>query len=66
MSKTDERERRRRAVVEMTGCQALEGYRVSPAHQALLERYIDGELEIEDMLEQLRRQVAPKTFPGSA
>jgi hypothetical protein len=66
MNQSDERERRRRAVAEMTGCQALEGYRVSPAQKALLECYIDGELEVEDMLEQLRRQVAQKTFPGSA
>ncbi|MNG32943.1 hypothetical protein D3C84_1190750 [compost metagenome] len=66
MTESDERERRRRAVAEMTGCQALEGYKASPAQQALLERYIEGELEIGDIREQLLRQIAQKTFSGSA
>ncbi|MNR60696.1 hypothetical protein D3C85_1822450 [compost metagenome] len=66
MTESDERERRRRAVAEMTGCQALEGYKASPAHQALLERYIEGELEVGDIREQLLREVAQKTFSGSA
>jgi len=50
-----ERERRRMAVAWTAGCNALEGYRASPAQLALHKRYIDGELEIEDMLEIVRR-----------
>lgn len=52
----DDQERRRQAVAHVQGCQALEGVvRRSPAQQARLQRYVDGE-SIETLLTELRAE----------
>lgn len=58
-----ERERRRKAVAEVLGCQALEGVRPSSAHIAELQRYADGLVSLDELLAELiecLRQCSPR------
>ncbi len=58
-----ERERRRKAVAEVLGCQALEGVRPSSAHLAEMQRYADGIVSLDELLAELItsiRQCAPR------
>jgi hypothetical protein len=48
-----ERERRRKAVAEVLGCQALEGARPSSTHLAELQRYADGLVSLDELLKEL-------------
>ncbi|WP_157831302.1 hypothetical protein [Pseudomonas sp. 43NM1] len=48
-----ERERRRKAVSEVLGCQALEGVRPSSTHLAELQRYADGLVSLDELLMEL-------------
>jgi hypothetical protein len=48
-----ERERRRKAVAEVLGCQALEGVRPSSTHLAEMQRYADGLVSLEELLTEL-------------
>lgn len=48
-----ERERRRKAVAEVLGCQALEGVRPSSTHLAEMQRYADGLVSLDELLEEL-------------
>lgn len=47
-----ERERRRKAVAEVLGCQAL-GVRPSSTHLAEMQRYADGLVSLDELLEEL-------------
>lgn len=58
-----ERERRRKAVAEVLGCQALEGVRSSSTHLAEMQRYADGLVSLEELLTELIeciRQCSPR------
>ena len=58
-----ERERRRKAVAEVLGCQALEGVRPSPTHLAEMQRYAEGLVSLEELLTELIeciRQCSPR------
>jgi hypothetical protein len=58
-----ERERRRKAVAEVLGCQALEGVRPSSTHLAELQRYADGLVGLDELLMELIesiRQCSPR------
>lgn len=58
-----ERERRRKAVAEVLGCQALEGVRHSSAHLAEMQRYADGLVSLDELLAELIasiRQCSPR------
>lgn len=48
-----ERERRRKAVAEVLGCQALEGMRHSSAHLDEMQRYADGLVSLDELLAEL-------------
>lgn len=48
-----ERERRRKAVAEVLGCQALEGVRPSSTHLAEMQRYADGLVSLDELLMEL-------------
>lgn len=58
-----EPERRRRAVAEVIGCQALEGIRPSSTHLAELQRYADGLVSLDELLAELIECVRQR-FPG--
>jgi len=45
-----ERERRQRAVASARGSLAIEGLEVDPETQALVDRYIEGELSIDELM----------------
>ncbi|MFP0195040.1 hypothetical protein ACKJSM_07685 [Pseudomonas sp. PHC1] len=47
------RERRRKAVAEVLGCQALEGVRPSSTHLAEMQRYADGLVSLDELLMEL-------------
>lgn len=47
------RERRRKAVAEVLGCQALEGRRPFTTHLVALQRYIDGHVELDELRAEL-------------
>lgn len=58
-----ERERRRKAVAEVLGCQAREGVRPSSTHLAELQRYADGLVSLDELLTELIeciRQCSPR------
>jgi hypothetical protein len=48
-----ERERRRKAVAEVLGCQALDGVRHSSTYLAEMQRYADGLVSLEELLTEL-------------
>ncbi len=48
-----ERERRRKAVAEVLGCQALQGVRPSSTHLAEMQRYADGLVSLDELLTEL-------------
>lgn len=48
-----ERERRRKAVAEVLGCQALDGVRHSSTHLAEMQRYADGLVSLDELLTEL-------------
>lgn len=47
------RERRRKAVSEVLGCQVLDGVRHSSTHLAEMQRYADGLVSLEELLTEL-------------
>jgi TPR repeat protein len=56
-------ERRRKAVAEVLGCQALEGVRPSSTHLAEMQRYADGLVSLDELLTELIeciRQCSPR------
>lgn len=48
-----ERERRRKAVASEIGCQALQGVRHSAEQMVGLQRYIDGEVSLDELRAEL-------------
>jgi hypothetical protein len=52
-----ERERRRKAVAEVLGCQALEGVRPSSTHLAELQRYVDGLVSLDELRTELIERI---------
>lgn len=52
-----ERERRRKAVAEVLGCQALEGVRPSSTHLAEMQRYADGLVSLDELLMELIKSI---------
>lgn len=58
-----ERERRRKAVAEVLGCQVLDGVRHSSTHLAEMQRYADGLVSLDELLTELIeyiRQCSPR------
>ncbi|KJK07865.1 antitoxin VbhA family protein [Pseudomonas tussilaginis] len=49
----DERERRRKAVAAEIGCQALEGVRHSAEQMVGLQRYVNGEVSLDELRAEL-------------
>ena len=58
-----EPERRRRAVAEVIGCQALDDVRASSTHRAEMHRYADGLVSLDELLAELIECVRQR-FPG--
>jgi hypothetical protein len=48
-----ERERRRKAVAEVLGCQVLEGVRPSSTHLAEMQRYAEDLVSLDELLTEL-------------
>lgn len=49
----DKRERRRKAVAAEIDCQALEGGRLTAEHLAELQRYVDGQVSLDELRAEL-------------